>query len=1054
MNRFFAFAIAVSIAAATAAGPVKVADCERDAGLDYWAEADVKFCVDLMDEVFKAAGLEHEHVPFDENGLMVVSNSEVICSAFRTEKLLRDYDFPLQPFGRMHFALYTTPDRAMSMMSVKITEWPRMRIGYSPVSQGQATNDDRENYFRHARLAPEYVNIPTSAGAVEALKNGEIDALFLYTPFGKRPPGLVEVVPIGSRNVYFAVRKDRPELLAKLSKAYRDIYIDRIDEIDAMREKLLGVPKPAKRVRIAAYSRGDLFEVTPDGVRSGAFEGWMKAICGRTHWTTDYVYGDYDESLADVRNGRLDMIGGLGFAASRRNSFLYPHTPIGMLRVYLWAHPGSKYVPGDPDSWKGMKVGLLSGTLSSERAKRQFSAQGYGVTFKEYSSDAKMLKDYFAGKLDACVDVEMPDLDDEKALHVYASHPMYICTSLNRKDLFEELEGALDSICDDFPKYLRMISERHYGTHSELAALSLSEADWLAGRAKTGKPVAIDFSPWPFPVFDKNGEPVGFIKLLLEELSRKTGLVFVPQEQTDTRTAEAKFLRGDTELWFPYPEKCEEAVYGARTVVSFPVPQSTAKILGAQDYYEEFELFAKPTVPDELVSILRKVFAGIDPTHMQEMFMADAAQRQVVHRVFGKTSEELAHLIVRIVAIVLALIVAYGVVMLVLLKREARRANEAAAAAEEHAQAKTRFLAMMSHELRTPLNAVIGFAEFLSRDGVDEEKRKEYINGIMLSSNALLELINDVLDLSKLEAGAMQMRAGACDVGQLLRELPAIFGYRVRRHGVKLRVIAPPEESIPMLELSQQGLRQILINLVGNAAKFTEHGEIAVEAAWDGETRTLHLEVRDTGRGISDEKMSKLFDPFVQDIRTRMQSSSGEIKGTGLGLPIVKRMVENAKGTIHAQSTVGLGTTFIIEIPDINVVEGLPEAPRTAEKTLRMTMPDRVLVVDDMVMNRKILGIHLGNLKIKDVRFADNGEEALEVMKEWKPDLVLTDMWMPKMDGTQLAEAMRKMRSLADVPIVAVTADVDVGSTYDMSLFAKIISKPVTGDKLRALFGV
>ena len=106
-----------------------------------------------------------------------------------------------------------------------------------------------------------------------------------------------------------------------------------------------------------------------------------------------------------------------------------------------------------------------------------------------------------------------------------------------------------------------------------------------------------------------------------------------------------------------------------------------------------------------------------------------------------------------------------------------------------------------------------------------------------------------------------------------------------------------------------------------------------------------------------------------------------------------------------------------------------------------------------MTMNRKVLGIHLGNLKIKDIRFAENGEEALALMKDWVPDLVLTDMWMPKMDGTQLAEAMRRDRRLAEIPVVAVTADVDVGSTYDMSLFAKIVSKPITTDKLKAIFG-
>ena len=255
------------------------------------------------------------------------------------------------------------------------------------------------------------------------------------------------------------------------------------------------------------------------------------------------------------------------------------------------------------------------------------------------------------------------------------------------------------------------------------------------------------------------------------------------------------------------------------------------------------------------------------------------------------------------------------------------------------------------------------------------------------------------------------------------------------------------------MELAQQGMRQSLINLVGNAAKFTDAGEIVVQVAWIAATNTLHLEVRDTGRGISAEKMAKLFDPFVQDIASRMKTSGGEITGTGLGLPIVKRMVDAAGGTITANSEVGVGTSFVIEIPNLVVVKTVSQAAKTAEATIREALPEHVLVVDDMTMNRKILGIHLANLKIKDIRYAENGERALEVMKEWIPDLVLTDMWMPRMDGTQLAEAMRRERRLAEIPVVAVTADVDVGSTYDMSLFAKVISKPVTEAKLKALFG-
>ena len=1030
---------------------VGVADCERDARLDFWAAADVKFCRNVMDEVFKAVGVEPVDAPFDDDGVFSVSNAEVICSAFRTPHLLKDYSFPFQPLGRMHFALYATPSRAMAMMSTKITDWPRMRVGYSPVSQGQIDNHDREKYFEHAKLSPEYVEFPTSAGAVKALHEGDIDALFLYTPFGKRPEGVVEVVPIGARNVYFAVRKDRPELFRKLAAAYRDVYIDRIGQLDAWREALLGIPKPRKRVRIAAYSRGDLFAVTPDGEHSGALDMWMKTITGHTRWTLDYVYGGYDESISDVMNGRLDLIGGVGYASTRRDKFLYPHTSIGMLRVYLWTHPGNDYRPNEPETWTGMKVGMLAGTISAARAKRQFDS--VGIAYTEYATDKAMLQAYFGGEVDACIDVEMPELAGERTLHVYASHPMYICAALGRKKIFEELETALEEVCDDFPKYMRMIDEHHYGIHSQMAAFSLQETEWLNRRAKSGKPVLIDFSPWPFDVFDKRGRPTGFVARLLAELSNKTGVVFMPQPQTGVQTAEAKFMRGDTDLWVPYPEVAKEATYGARSVFALPVPASVADFYGVKDNFQDLELFARPSVPKELVSVIQKTVSGMDAADVQEMFIRDVAEHTVVHRVFGLTKSEMVWLIVAIGAFVVAAAFAYGIVMMRLLKREAACANEAAKLAEEHAQAKTRFLAMMSHELRTPLNAVIGFAEFLNRPDTDERLRKEYTDGILMSSNALLELINDILDLSKLEAGAMQMRSGVCDMNRLLKELPAIFGYRVRSHGVRLRVELPPSGAIPLLGLSQQGMRQILINLVGNAAKFTEQGEIAVETSWDPDSRSLHMEVSDTGCGISESKMAHLFDPFVQDIASRMKVSAGEIKGTGLGLPIVKRMVESAGGTIRVDSIPGRGTRFFIDIPGLDLAAPEPAAETAGEKTLQLALPDRVLVVDDMTMNRKILGIHLKNLKIKDVRFAENGEVAISVMDEWVPDLVLTDMWMPRMDGTQLAEAMRRDRRLAEVPVVAVTADVDVGSTYDMSLFAKIISKPVTTEKLLELFG-
>ena len=1033
---------------------VAVAPCERDPAIDYWAAADVEFCRKVMGEVFALAGVEPAEAAFGPDGMMAGTNAEVVCSAFRTPKLLEDYDFPRQPLGRMHYALYATPDRADLMLSMKITDWPRMKVAYSPVSQGM--NPDREDYFAHANLEPEYVEYRTSEGAVEALKDGEADALFLYTPYGKRPEGLVEIVPIGMRNVYFAVRKDRPELMARLAAAYREWYIDNIERYDGWREELLGIPRPAKRVRIAAYSRGDLFRVAPDGTRTGLIEDWIRSLCAITHWTPDYVYGDYDQSVGDVMAGRLDLVGGLGFSPARGKALEFPHTPIGMLRVYLWARPGSPYQAGRPETWEGMKIGLLAGSLSAQRVKQRQEERNYSVELREFTSNRELMDAYFSGEVDGCVNIEMQELDQERALRLYASHPMYLVCAKGNPELFRDLEEALDVVCDNAPKYMRLISEKHYGAHSDMSELTFQESEWLERRAADPTPIVIDFSPWPFPVRGEKGRPTGLPKALLEELARHTGLKFEVAPQTGIQTAEAKFMRGDTDFWIPYPERPDAAAYGALDVFSLPVPQNCSELYGADDFRTEFVLLTHPSTPNELTSILRKTMERIPAQQSQEMFMAAAAGRLAERTFFGLTDAELKEYAVLFGLGFFALVSIYGTVMQVLLKRHARRA-------EKSSKAKSQFLAMMSHELRTPLNAVIGFGEFLSDENLAPEKRREYTNGILASATALLDLINDILDLSKLEAGALRMRTGECHVERVMSELPAIFGHRAAVNGVVLSVKRTGGSEVPTVVLSRQGLRQILINLVGNAAKFTKDGTISVEYEWEEETPatgTLRIRVRDTGCGISHHKMAHLFDPFVQDISSRMHGAEAETKGTGLGLPIVKRLVDAAGGHITVRSEIGKGTEFSIEMPALCFAESAEkhEAPLGAPAAAVPPsgraggVPASVLVVDDIALNRKVLAIHLKTLGVADIRQAENGVAALEAMKEWTPDLVLSDIWMPEMDGQKLAETLRQDPRLAKVPLVAVTADVEVEATHDVRLFSQVLAKPVTHDKLKALF--
>ena len=373
-----------------------------------------------------------------------------------------------------------------------------------------------------------------------------------------------------------------------------------------------------------------------------------------------------------------------------------------------------------------------------------------------------------------------------------------------------------------------------------------------------------------------------------------------------------------------------------------------------------------------------------------------------------------------------------------------------ARAANQAARAKTMFLATMSHEIRTPLNAVIGYSEFLNRPDVTPEEIREYTAGISHSANALLSLINDILDLSKLEAGKVDMN-GRCDLVKLFDELDSLFHYRAVTKDLRLAHTIRPD--FPLLKLSEEHVRQILLNIVGNAVKFTDAGlvEWSAEAHEDGVgTVSLNIDVHDTGVGIAKEKLKTIFDPFVQDGATR----GGKVyNGTGLGLPIVKRLLEACNGTIDMQSQPGEGTHVHIHVARVPVLPKdempAPDPASGGTAALRLPAGFRAVIVDDVPINLKILDLHVKGLGVADIARAASAEEALKAIAEKKPDVVLTDMWMPGMSGADLAVEIRKNKALDDVPLVAVTADNDVGATFDASLFAEILTKPVTAAKLK-----
>ena len=389
----------------------------------------------------------------------------------------------------------------------------------------------------------------------------------------------------------------------------------------------------------------------------------------------------------------------------------------------------------------------------------------------------------------------------------------------------------------------------------------------------------------------------------------------------------------------------------------------------------------------------------------------------------------------------LALMIAVYIAM----RRRERRVDR------EKAEAKSYFFSTVSHDIRTPLNAIIGFSEMLKTGFPTDAEREQAVDSIISSGKTLLGLVNDILDLSKLESGKMDIAPEPTDCAKLLSEVTEAFRFAKSRTEVDVRCRAG---DMPHLMLDPQRIRQIAFNLVGNALKFMKEGHVEMRASFEktGEASgTLRIEVEDTGCGISEEDLKRIGSAYVQ-VGSKMSRNGG----TGLGLAICKQLVAAMGGSFDVKSTLGKGSTFLITIPGVKIAEkpaasGETNVPAPAPAAAKIDTSLRILVVDDSKMNVMVLTAQLKNLGMREIKSAFNGQEALELLRSKGTDgfdLVFSDMWMPILDGEGLVKAIRADPALSKLRVVVVTADVEFRASYAKTGFDDILLKPVTRDRL------
>jgi PAS domain S-box-containing protein len=358
-------------------------------------------------------------------------------------------------------------------------------------------------------------------------------------------------------------------------------------------------------------------------------------------------------------------------------------------------------------------------------------------------------------------------------------------------------------------------------------------------------------------------------------------------------------------------------------------------------------------------------------------------------------------------------------------------------------RAKSVFLANMSHEIRTPMNAILGFSQLMLRDQDLTPRQCQYLGTINRSGEHLLALINDILEMSKIEAGRATLNLSTFDLPALLKDLEMMF--RVRTDEKELSFSVEKIGDVPQYIVADiNKLRQVFINVLGNAVKFTEQGGIGVRVGADrnGTTGTfLRVEIEDTGPGISPEDQDKLFRHFEQ---TKSGQQAGT--GTGLGLAISQEFVRLMGGAITVNSQVGQGSVFVIRLPlkegDAQAVQA-KDKPRHVLRLQSGQVTRRVLIADDIEDNRQLLAQLLAPVGF-EIRLATNGAEAVQEFEQWRPHLVLMDFRMPVMDGR---EAIRRIRALPggnEPKIIAVTASAMEENRLDLIAIGAddFISKP------------
>ena len=878
-----------------------------------------------------------------------------------------------------------------------------------------------------------------------------------------------------------------------------------------------------RTVRVGWYE-GTYNTTGADGQRRGYSYEYQQAVAAHTGWKYEYVEGSWAELMSMLKNGQIDLLGGISYTEERSTSMLFSELPMGEDKYYLYVDTSNTDISiSDLTTLNGKRIGMLPNALPAEMFHEWEKSHGVNTQQVDITSTNDARQKIQNQEIDGFVLNESPqwERDDISPAILIGSSYNYFAVSKKRPDLKEELDQAMQKIEKENPFYAEDLYKR-YLLANPIEILTDEERNWLEqhGAVRIGylkNDVGVSL------VDAESEEPVGIINDYIslasdclqekniefqlkgfdsqeEELQalkdNRIDMIFhmnqnpYEAEQNDiilsntvfevnvaVLTGVEKFdengkntvavsrgnMLGKWYISFNYPfwkikeydssDEVEKAVHSGEADCFVVKAGQSLKTLANSKMRSIFltksgtSCFAVTRENITLMNILNKTIQTLPASRLSSQFYVyENAPGKVTLAEYIKDNLRVVSISFVSVTLVIILIIVY--LML--------KARKAQIQAEKANAAKSDFLFNMSHDIRTPMNALLGYSELIKRELTDP-KLLDYQEKMEQSGNLLLSIINNVLDMARIESGKVELDENYVKIRDIYQGIYKIFQAEAEKKGIHLKMEYDVKHEHVICDETKN--KEIFLNLISNAVKYTASGgRVTIRITELDCDRKDYVRIRtqviDTGIGMSEEFLPSLFEAFARERNT----TAAKVAGTGLGMPIIKKYVDMMGGTIKAESKLGEGSKFTVimeyRIADKVYYEQDTDPLPDTKETDRIS-GKHVLLAEDNDLNAEIAEFILEDMGLMVDRVED-GVQCVARMEQKTAgtyDLILMDIQMPNMDGYKATQAIRRLadKKKAGIPIIAMTANAfeeDRKKAFEKGLNGHI-AKPVDAEKVK-----